>query len=405
MRAGALWDKRLGAVAAIAVAALLFAWLARPAPIRVDIAKALRGPLLVTVDEEGETRVRHEFVVAAPVSGRLQRIELEEGDSVVEGAVVARIDVAPLDPRTRAEAQARLEAAQAAKREAEAKVAEAEAALTQARRAQRRAAELARAGTLSDRAREEAELSTTSRAKELEAAQFASHAAEHEVERARAALLSGGSDAAASSPGAGDERGERDTAVDVRAPVRASVLRVLEKSERVVAVGTPLLTLGDTRQLEIVVDVLSADAVKVTPGAEVRIESWGGEGALRGTVRRIEPAGFTKVSALGVEEQRVNVIIDPVDPPPALGHGYRLEARIVVWEADDVLSVPVSALFRCGTGWCTFVVEGGRARRRELDPGHRSAARVEITHGLRSGEEVILHPTDRVTDGVRVTAF
>jgi HlyD family secretion protein len=286
-------------------------------------------------------------------------------------------------------------------------LAEAEAALTQARRAQCRAAEPARAGTLSDRAREEAELSTTSRAKELEAAQFASHAAEHEVERARAALLSGGSDAAgaASSPGAGDARGERDTAVDVRAPVRASVLRVLEKSERVVAVGTPLLTLGDTRQLEIVVDVLSADAVKVTPGAEVRIESWGGEGALRGTVRRIEPAGFTKVSALGVEEQQVNVIIDPVDPPPALGHGYRLEARIVVWDAADVLSVPVIALFRCGTGWCTFVVEGERAHRRELDPGHRSAARVEITHGLRSGEEVILHPTDRITDGVRVTAF
>ncbi|HME72840.1 MAG TPA: HlyD family efflux transporter periplasmic adaptor subunit, partial [Myxococcota bacterium] len=258
----ALLDKRFGVAVAVAAAAGFVFWLARPAPIRVDIAKALRGPLLVTVDEEGETRVRHEFVIGAPVSGRLQRIELEEGDAVVEGAVVARVDVAPLDPRTRAEAQARLEAAQAAKREAEAKVAQAEAALAQARRAQRRAAELARAGTLSDRAREEVELSTTSRAKEFEAAQFASRAAEHEVERARAALLSGGSDAAGGASGQGtvDGRSERETAVDVRAPVRGTVLRVLEKSERVVAVGTPLLTLGDTRQLEIVVDVLSADA-------------------------------------------------------------------------------------------------------------------------------------------------
>jgi HlyD family secretion protein len=402
-----LLGRRLGIVAAAAAAIGLLVWIARPAPVRVDIAKALRGPLLVTVDEEGETRVRHEFVIAAPVSGRLQRIELEEGDAVIESAVVARIDVAPLDPRTRAEAQARLESAEAAKREAEAKEAEAEAALTQARRAQRRAAELARAGTLSDRAREEAELSTTSHAKELEAAQFASHAAEHEVERARAALLSGRSDAPSATSQAGevDARGAGDTAVDVRAPVGGAVLRVLEKSERVVAVGTPLLTLGDTRELEIVVDVLSTDAVKVRAGADVRIENWGGEGTLRGTVRRIEPAGFTKVSALGVEEQRVNVIIDPIDPPSALGHGYRLEARIVVWQAEDVLSVPVSALFRCGTGWCTFVVQGGRARRREIAPDHRSSARVEISRGLEPGDEVILHPTDRIADGVRVTAF
>ncbi len=386
-------------VGALAAAALLF-WLARPAPVRVEIGEAGRGPLLVTVDEEGETRVRERFVIAAPVSGRLQRPTLDEGDAVAQGDVVARIDVAPLDPRARAEAQARLESAQAAKREADAKVAQAQAALAQSRRAQRRAEELARAGTMSDRAREEADLEATSRSKEVEAAEFAATAAAHEVERAQATLMSG--DAA----GRTDARpGSTGSLVEVRAPVDGTVLRVVEESERVVGVGTPLLEIGDPRALEIVVDVLSTDAVKVVPGAEVRIEDWGGDDDLRGTVRRVEPAGFTKVSALGVEEQRVNVIVDPIDPPPSLGHGYRLEARIVVWEGKDVLSVPGSALFRCAQSWCAFVVDGGRARRREVVAGHRGASRVEILQGLVEGQRVILHPTDRISDGVRVTGL
>ena len=394
-------DRRqvLFGAAALAGAALLF-WLARPAPVRVDIGDVGRGPLLVTVDEEGETRVRQRFVIAAPVSGRLQRPTVDEGDAVTQGEVVARVDVAPLDPRARAEAQARLESAQAAKREADAKVSQAQAALAQSRRGQRRAAELARAGTMSDRAREEADLEATSRSKEVEAAEFAATAAAHEVERSQAALMSGDSSSrpGPSSTGTG-------SLVEVRAPVDGTVLRVVEESERVVAVGTPLVEVGDPRALEIVVDVLSTDAVRVAPGAEVRIEDWGGDGDLRGSVRRVEPAGFTKVSALGVEEQRVNVIVDPIDPPPSLGHGYRLEARIVVWEGKDVLSVPGSALFRCAQSWCAFVVDGRRASLREVVAGHRGTSRVEIVQGLAEGERVILHPTDRIADGVRVTEF
>jgi HlyD family secretion protein len=386
----------LALVAVLALSGLL--WLLRPSPVRVELGGVERGPLEVIVDEEGRTRVRQRYVVAAPVTGRLERIALDEGDAVAAGAVVARVSPAPLDPRGAAQAQARLEAALAARREAQARVGQSEAALAQAERELRRARSLAASGTLAEQGLEQAELARTSRDRERDAALEAADAAAHEVEAARAALLVGGGGEAAGSTGSG-------AVIEVLAPTAGRVLRIHEKSARVVAVGTPLLEIGDPADLEIVVDVLSADAVRVRPGDEMRLEAWGGDDALRARVRRVEPSGFTKLSALGVEEQRVNVIADFVDPPGALGDGYRLEARIIVWRGDDVLRAPASAIFRRGGDWQVFAAEDGRARLRAIEIGHRGPDAVEIRGGLDAGEQLVLHPTDRVEDGVRIEAF
>jgi HlyD family secretion protein len=393
--------RRAFLVAAAVLAGLGLVWLVlRPDPVRVELGRVSRAPLEVTVDEEGRTRVRDRYVVAAPVTGRLQRITHDEGDVLARGDVVARIDPAPLDPRTRAAAEARLESAIAVKREADARVTQAGAALTQAERELRRARTLASSGTLSPQALEQAQLAQTSRAQELTAAREGAEAALHEIEAARAVLLATDDRKGGASGGPREEH-----LVEVRAPAGGQVLRIPEKSERVVGVGTPLVEIGDPAKLEIVIDVLSADAVKVSPGAVMRLEAWGGEKPLAGRVRRIEPSGFTKLSALGVEEQRVNVIGDFVDPPGALGDGYRLEARIVVWEGESVLQAPGSALFRRGEDWHVFVVGRAVARLRRVEVGHRGSDATEIVGGLAEGEEVVLHPTDRLADGVRVEAF
>jgi HlyD family secretion protein len=218
------------------------------------------------------------------------------------------------------------------------------------------------------------------------------------VEAARAALLVGGGGEAGVPAGS-------PAVIDVLAPTAGRVLRVYEESARVVAVGSPLLEIGEPADLEIVIDVLSADAVKIRPGAEMRLEAWGGDEALRARVRRVEPSGFTKLSALGVEEQRVNVIGDFVDPPGALGDGYRLEARIVVWSAADVLRAPASAIFRRAGDWHVFAAADGRAVLRRVEIGHRGADAVEILGGLEEGERLVLHPTDRIADGVRIAPF
>ncbi len=386
----------LALVAAVTLAGLV--WMLRPSPVRVELGAADRGPLEAIVDEEGRTRVRQRYVVAAPVTGRLERIALEEGDEVAAGDVVARVSPAPLDPRGAAQAQARLEAALSAQREAQARVGQSQAALAQADRELRRARSLAASGTLSEQGLEQAELARTSSDRERDAALEAADAAAHEVEAARAALLSGSS-IDATGPAGGD------AVIDVRAPTAGRVLRVHEESARVVAVGTPLLEIGDPSDLEIVVDVLSADAVKIRPGDEMRLVAWGGDEPLRARVRRVEPSGFTKLSALGVEEQRVNVIADFVDPPGALGDGYRLEARIVVWHGDDVLRAPASAIFRRGGRWHVFAAADGRAQLRPVEIGHRGPDEVEIRSGLEAGDRLVLHPTDRVEDGVRIEAF
>jgi HlyD family secretion protein len=279
----------------------------------------------------------------------------------------------------------------------------AEAALAQARRDAARAAQLHATGASSDSALEQARLAETSAEREHEEARFAAAAAAAEVEAARAALIAEPGQAARTGttamtpPCAG-----ATSCLEARAPGSGQVLRVLEESERIVGAGTPLIEIGEPGALEIVADVLSRDAVRITAGTPVEIVDWGGGEPLEARVRRVEPAGFTKISALGVEEQRVNIVIDLVAPDARLGDGYRVEVRIVTWQGDDVLQIPASALFRDGEQWAVFAVEDGRARRRSVDIGAQATFEVEVRDGLAEGETVILHPSDRLEDGSRV---
>ncbi len=394
------WRSRIALIGLTLGAVVLIVLALRPSPVRVDTGQVERGALQVTVDEDGKTRVRDRFIMTAPMAGRVERIVVHEGDAVQEGTVTARIHPLPLDPRARAEASARLDAAQAEKQAAQARLEQARAALEQAQRTADRARRLSAAGTFSAQERELAELAETSAAKELEAARFAAQAAEYNVDAARAALLEPGHEGQALVGRCGDTDG---SCLELRSPIQGRVLRVMEESERIVTPGTPLVELGDPAALEIVVDVLSSDAVKIKPGAPVLVEDWGGDSALHARVRLIEPSGFTKLSALGVEEQRVNVIADFVEPPDSLGDGFRVETRIVVWAGTDVLSVPASAVFRRGDGWSVFVVEGGVARQRDIVVGHRGSRRVEVLSGVQAGDTVIQHPSDQVRDGIRVT--
>ncbi len=374
-----------------ALLALTGLWLAlRAGPVEVDVVVAERGPLEVTVDEDGETRAHDRFVISAPVAGRVSRIELHEGDLVAQDQVVAEIGSLPLSAREREEQLSRIRAAEALQSQAAERLRHAEAEALQARRERDRVEQLAKSGFASQQERETAALLARTSANELEAARFLLRATEADAEAARAALL------------AIDAARGKGALVRVSAPVAGKVLRIPEKSERVVAAGTPLVTIGDPAALEIVIDLLSNEAVKVVPGMPVRLTGWGGDRPLRARVRLVEPYGFTKVSALGVEEQRVNVIADFVDPPGALGDGYRVDAQIVLWSGDDVLRVPSSAPFRHGDGWSAFVVEGGRARRRALTLGQRGALAVEVKDGLAPGDVVIRQPPNDVDDGVRV---
>ena len=382
-RRGVLW----GTAGLAAVA--LFAYSLRPRPIPVETATAARGLLRVTIDEEGRTRVRDRYIVAAPVAGRVARIALEEGAPVTRGLVVARLSAAPLDPRAREQAQARRRAAEDAERAATAAVSEARAALEQVRRSRARAESLFARRLLSPEQREEAALAETTAVRRLEAQDFLAQAAAHDVEQARAALS-----------GARSDGGE---ALALVSPVAGRVLRIPERSERVVAAGTPLLELGDPTRLEIVVDLLSEDAVRVHPGDRMLVRGWGGDRELEAHVRLVEPSGFTKVSALGVEEQRVNVLADLDETPPGLGDGYRVETQVLVWEGS-VLKVPASALFQDGDQWRVFLVRDGRAHSRLVQVGHRGPFDVEITGGLAAGDLVVRQPTDKLADRSRVAA-
>lgn len=376
----------LYAATAAAVLAGAF-FLFRPAPVDVDVTAVSRGPLEVTVDEEGQTRVVDRYTITAPVAGRVDRIEAREGDAVAAGTVVGWVLPTPLDARSREQAVARVAQAEDAQRAADAVVRQAQAAYDQARRVCDRTQALAAQNLVAPEDRERAELEETNRQRELESAQFHAQAATHDVQVARAALLGGAGHAVA-----------------LRSPVRGQVLRVVDPSERVVAAGTPLLEIGDARRIEIVTDLLSSDAVKVQAGDVMRIEGWGGDTALTGHVIRVEPSGFTKVSALGVEEQRVNVIGGLIAVPAELGDRYRVDVEIVIWRSPDVLRIPASALFRAGERWAAFVVQDGRARRRLVDIGHRSGFDVEVAGGLKPGELVIRDPGDQIVDGGRVRA-
>ncbi len=380
----------LAALAAVALIGIAL----RPARAKVETAQVVSGSLRVTIDAEGKTRARDRFVVAAPITGRLARINLREGDKVVRDQVIAQIDpppLAPLDPRQLAEARARVATAEQLKNQAEAIIERTLAECDQAQTERVRAEKLVETGDLARQEYERARNAERTCRREVEAARYKARAAASEVDVAKAALITV------------EQAGQSGKAatVTIRAPVQGRVLRVVEESERVINAGAPLIELSNP-SLEIVIDVLSADAVKAQPGAQVIVEGWGGEQPLEARVRLIEPQAFTKISALGVEEQRVNVIADFIAPPASLGDGYRVEARIVIWEGAEILKVPVSALFRHGQGWSVFVVEDGKAQRRDVEIGHRTTAEAEVVSGLKQGEIIILHPSNEITEGLRV---
>jgi len=381
------------AVAGGAAVVALVAWTLRPTPVVVDLVPAVEGPLELTVRDEGETRVRDRYIVTAPVPGYLARLSLQEGQAVEAGTEIAHLSVLPLDERARAQAAATLEGARDTQRTAAAMVVQARAALAQAKRDAARAATLVGAGAAAREALEQAELSAALREKELEAADFRAQSAAHDVETARAALLT--------EDGEGRPRA-RDMVI--RSPAAGKVLRIPEESARVVAAGEPLVEIGDPLRLEITSDLVSTDAVKVRPGQSMVIEGWGGEHPLRGRVRLVEPSGFTKVSALGVEEQRVNVVGDLLEPAEWLGDRYRVQVRIVIWQADRVLKVPWSAIVREGNGWRVFVADGDRARARDVTVGRQGEFEVQILDGLQAGDLVVRHPTDQIVDGARLRA-
>jgi HlyD family secretion protein len=381
------------------VGAVVYAFL--PRPVAVDVASLTRGPLRVTVDEDGKTRIKDRYVVSSPLAGRLLRIELDPGDSLVAGqtllAVIEPKDPELLDARTLAQAEARVKTCEAAHKQARPQVERAKAAVDLAEAERGRARSLAAQRAISTQELDNVETVYRTRAEEYRSAQFAEEIAQFELEQARAALLRTQPNPATPSNG---------WQFEIHAPISGRVLRVFRESATVVMPGESLLELGDPTDLEVEIDVLSADAVKVRPGAKVFLEHWGGERALLGSVRLVEPSAFTKVSALGVEEQRVNVIVDFVDPPDErgpLGDGFRVEARIVIWEQPDVLKAPMSALFRQGEEWAVFRREQGRARIATVRIGMRNSLEAEILEGLNVDDEVIVHPSDKVHDGVQVS--
>jgi HlyD family secretion protein len=366
----------------------------RPERLAVDTALVARGPIETTVDADGRTRVRDRYAVTAPVAGRLLRLDLAEGAIVRAGDVVAHIAPIPIDAQTAEQARSRLDGALALAREADSRIRITRDLAEQRRHELDRARQLFAVGALAPRDTETAWLAWRQTAEDQRAASDHATAAEADIRQARAALMALGFDAA----------GNDARTTVIRAPVSARVLRVPERSERVVAAGTPILELGDPRSLEVVVDVLSSDGAMIAAGQCVRLDRWGGTTPLTGVVRLVEPAGFTKVSALGVDEQRVNVIVDVPDGPASLGDGFRVEARIVTWSAASAVVVPASALVREGSAWSVYVVDGQRARKRQLRVGHMGDATAEVLAGLKPGDEVVLFPSDKIADDVRIEA-
>lgn len=405
-------QRRTQLAAALAGAAALaaLAWAFAPRPLPVEVAAAATGRYEQAIVEDARTRLRDRYTVAAPLAGRLARITLREGDAVDAGAVLAVLapTLAPmLDARTQAELAARRDAAEAAVQRAAAAAGQQRAVLAQARSALQRSEPLAAQGFIAPTRLDADRLAEQAAQRGLEAAEQAHHVARHELAMARAAL--------AAQQGGGAAGG-----FVLRAPVAGRVLKVLQPSEATVAAGTPLLEIGDTRRLEVVAELLTTDALQAAPGAAVRIERWGGPGVLAGRLRQVEPGAFTKVSALGVEEQRVRVLVDFDAPPPAaLGDGYRVGVRILTRVQDGALLVPVSAVFprpagsaapaagsgadgSAGDAMAVFRLDGGRARLRPVLLGGRNGRQAWVREGLAAGDTVIVYPPADVADGVRV---
>jgi HlyD family secretion protein len=393
---------RRGLLLALVLGASVLAVLSlRPRPASVDIGSVSVGRLETIVQESGMTRVKDRFIVSAPVSGTLSRLAFEPGDEVKEGDPLAEIAPALsplLDNRTRAEAEARLGAALSAQGQANAQLARARTAKELAEQDLAREQKLAASGSSSRQSLEQSEFAARMRNDELSSALFAEKVAAEEVRVARVTL--------------GRDRGGKSTDhhVDVLSPVSGRILRVQQKSAGVVAAGTPLVEVGDPTALEIVVDLLTTDAVQIQPGTDVRVEGWGGDEPLTGQVRRVEPSAFTRPSALGINEQRVNVIValkSPRQKWASLGDGYRVEARLVLWRGEHVRKIPQGAVFRHGDGWAAFRVQAGVVRLAPIQIGHRGESEVELVDDPRApalpeGAEVVVHPGDRIKDGVRV---
>jgi HlyD family secretion protein len=409
------WLRRLFWLVPLALVVVAVMLSTRPKPVAVEAITVATASMRVTVSGEGKTRAQDKYVVLAPVHGNLGRIELHAGDAVEEGMVLATIEpIAPplLDPLQRRELDARASASAAAARQAAASVARAENDARFAARDLERVTSLVQQGSLSRADLDTAELAAARAAKEAESARFGARVARHEREMAkvaveRAALVVGEDSGRAKKPKPAATETPHAEALQIHAPVAGKVLRVLRTSEGVVQPGEPLLEVADLAALEIVLDVLTTDAVRIAAGDDVELIRWGGEDPLHGRVRLVEPAAYTKVSALGVEEQRVDVIIDilePVGQRPRLGDGFALDVEVIVWRRDQALVLPLSALFRDEQGWSCYVIEAGFAKPRRVEIGQRNDFEVEVLAGVVEGEQVILHPGDRVHDGSLVEA-
>ncbi|MBL9211831.1 MAG: HlyD family efflux transporter periplasmic adaptor subunit [Opitutaceae bacterium] len=392
------WRRRLPLLGVVLLAALIVVGL-WPRPIPVEVATVTRGPLVVTVDEEGMTRVKNRYVVSAPVSGQLRRIDWKAGAVVEAGrTVLAVLETGGadfLDARRQAQAEAAVRAAEAARDAAGARRERALAASRLAALDLERSRTLRAQAVLSAQELDAAQMRAETTVQEARAAEFGFKVAEFEVQQAQALLTRG-------LPGAGAEP------LVITSPVSGRILRVFQESARLVPPGFALLEVGDPTDLEVRIEVLSRDGVAITPGARVMLEQWGGPEPLQARVRWVEPSAFTKISALGVEEQRVYVIADFVDPIArrrSLGDSYRVEARIVVWEKPDALRAPAGALFQRAGRWQTFVVDEGRARLRTVGVGRGNGVQAEVLEGVAEGARLVVYPGDKVSDGTRVNAL
>ncbi len=397
-----LWIKRSAVVAILAVVASGFVYALRPQPVLVDVETVKRGSMTVTVDEEGKTRIREIYQVSAPVAGKIRRSPREVGDSVTAGmtlvAVIEANDPPFLDARRARELEAGLAAAKAAVAHARTEIRKAEAELKFAQSDLKRAESLSRSNVISGRAMERASLEVDVRNDALAATRADLELRERERDSSQAKLTR-------PEHPLGPAKDPELCCQKVLAPVSGRVLKIVTESEQAVTAGAPLLEIGDPSDLEIVVELLSTDAVKIKAGDAAFVGGWGGTETLEARVRRVEPSGFTKVSALGIEEQRVNTILDLVGGPDtrsALGHDFRVFVRIVVWQADDVLMVPLGALFRNKEKWAVFRDVSGRAVLTPVTIGHRNDRTAEVIDGLDAGETVIVHPSDRVGDAIEV---
>lgn len=397
--------------AGLVVAALVYAFWPRATP--VDMGEAKRADMVVTIDEEARTRVRDAYVVSAPIAGRLLRVEVKPGDQVEGGqSVVARmlpINPPALDVRSREQARTAVQAAEAAVQAARADLKKAIAEREFAESDVGRKRSLKEKNVISQAALDDAERAFRAASASLDVAKANIAVKEADVANARARLISFDNPNPQMRFDAPSRFGGTDVAntIPITAPVSGRILRVIQESETTVAAGTAILEIGDiSNDLEVIAELLSTDAVQVAPGDRVLIRKWGGSDTLNGVVERVEPWGFTKTSALGVEEQRVKAIIEFTDPPArrrALGHGFRVEVQIVIWEAKDALTVPSSALFRQGSDWAVFRVEGGRAKLTKLDVGRNNGTLAEVKSVIEAGAVVILYPGPSLTDGIKVT--